>query len=574
VSRARRTAGLVRAALAAACVAVLAGCLSLPTSGPVADGVDVAPPETGLELFAPGPALDATPEEIVRGFLLAAGSGVGDDFARAREFLTTTGSQAWDPSGGATLYADADALRLTVGEIDDFGVAVSLGVEVAATLDDRGVYAQATPGSTQELGFELVQSADEQWRIASLDPGVVMSLVTFGQQYREASVYFLATDGTNRLVPDARWVPRSGSENAIVRALLAGPVEWLQPGVVSAFPDGTRLGLDGVALDQRVATVTLSTAVLDANASLRALALAQLQATLGQLQQVGRVEVSVDGTPLAVDPALATIAATPQPDRRVTVLSPEGLATVSGDRLALVEDAVPLPAGLTALALPYGEGPLVALRDGSTLVALDGPDGDVVDLLAPGGPLLDPSYDVHGWVWSGTTGVAGESGPLVVVDPGSGAALEVAAPDLDGAEVLAVRVSREGARLAYALRSGDDVTVYVAAVVRDADGVPVEISTGTPTGVPYEDVDDLVWVDETQLGVLASAEADGASTVRLIGVGGQSVTLPSVDGATTIAAGDGSREVVLVTAAGQLFGRSGTGWRQVLDDVASPAYAG
>src|SRR5690606_24961917 len=92
----------------------LTGCLSLPSDGGVHVGQDGPPADGGLEVVAPGPSEDATPEGIVQGFLLASSFGLGDDFVRAREFMTAAGTSSWNPLGGVTIYSDADPLEVIV----------------------------------------------------------------------------------------------------------------------------------------------------------------------------------------------------------------------------------------------------------------------------------------------------------------------------------------------------------------------------------------------------------------------------------------------------------------------------
>ncbi len=569
--RRRRPAAATLAVAVLAALSVLTGCVSLPTDGPVETGSDVAPPDDGLEVFAPGPAVDAGPEEIVQGFLLAAGSGLGDDFARAHEFLTAAGADSWVPTQGVTIYA-TDSLEITPATDTESGdVTVTVSATVAGTLDEEGSYTQATPGPPQDFTFVMVKTVDDQWRISQLDAGVLMSGVTFGQQYRSSHVYFLGTDDANRLVPDTRWVPRSGSADAVVEALLGGPSEWLRDAAFSAFPDGTSMGLDGVELEDRGATVTLSTQMLAANAARRALAQAQLEATLGELGHVGRVEMSVDGTVLTVDDAGAAIGLTPLAPRAPTVVTPDGLATVSADRLVAVDGTTRMPEGLDSIALPYGDGPGVGVVDLDTLVTLPTASTSSVPLLEPGGPMLAPSYDVEGWVWTGSTTASAE-GALTAVDPVSGTTVEVQSPGLAGAAVEAIRVSREGARLAYALRTDDAVALYVAAIVRDADGTPSRVAEGVRVGQALTSVRALVWVGEAEIAVLGTT--DDALTTVLVGVGGPSRQLPTVESAVALAAGDSDRELYLVTAEGLVYGRSGTGWRVLHEGVGLPAYPG
>lgn len=570
--RARRCADAV--AVGALAVAVLAGCLSLPTDGSVQQGLPGPPADGGLELVAPGPTEDADPEDIVEGFLLASSLGLSDDFGRAHEFMTPASASEWDALGGVTIYPSSETVEIEVGTAaDGLALPVTVTVPVTATVAANGTYTPAPPGTVQEFEFELVQIVDEQWRISQLDPGVLMSEVTFGTQYRDVSLYFLSSESQPRLVPDMRWVPRSRSTDDAVRALLAGPAEWLAPPAVSsAFPDGTELAIEGIVIEDRVATVALSQEFLSASAVDRAYAHQQLTATLRPLGQVTRVEISVGGTPLSVEEDLAPVAPTPVPVRGPIVVRAGELGQVTGGSVSAIDGAGQVPQSFSGLALPYADGPTIGLVGSSALVALQ-PDAEPTSLLAPGGALLPPSYDVHGWAWTGPTGPGSNAGQLLVVDPVDGTIAEVAAPDLVGVDVVALRVSREGARLAYAVRTDDSVRLYVAAIARSAAGDPVSVSTGQPIGTPMTVVRDLVWVDEVDLAVLA-ATPETDMTVLLVGVGGQTAPLPSIEGAIALAAGDGPRELYVSTSDSQLYGRSGNGWRPVVEDVSDPAFAG
>jgi hypothetical protein len=359
-----------------------------------------------------------------------------------------------------------------------------------------------------------------------------------------------------------------------VRALLGGPADWLtSPAVVTAFPGGTELGIDGVEIDGRVATVSLNAEFLGAGAVDRAYAQRQLTETLGQLGQVNRVQIRVEGNVLEIDDSLAPIATTPVPVRGPVVITPDGLALLSGNGFAALPGGHAVPAGLDDLAMPYGGGTIVGVVSGRELVALTDGGAAPVSLLSLGTEMLPPSYDVDGWVWTGPTGVGTNEGQLIVLEPRSGTVAQVAAPDLLEADVVALRVSREGARLAYAVSTAGTVQVYVAAVERDPTGRPVSISQGQPIGAPMSSLLDLAWVDDVELAVLG-AENGGDITVMLLGVGGQTAALPSVAGATAIAAGDGRRELYLVTDEGDLYGRSGNGWRRIDGPAISPTFEG
>ncbi|MFV0425944.1 MAG: LpqB family beta-propeller domain-containing protein [Beutenbergiaceae bacterium] len=545
--------------------AVLSGCLSLPDTGGVQPGVDAAPADDGLDLVAADPAQDASQEEIVRGFLFAAAAGLADDFETARRFLTNTGGQEWDPGDGVTIYADADALSYR-SHLDDPRL-VTVTAQVAATVDAQGTFTEAAPGTVREFTFELEQSSDDQWRINTLDDGVLVSWVTFGSQYRQMSVYFLSTDAAHRLIPEVRWVPRSGSENAAVRGLLAGPAQWLAGGAVTAVPDGTNLALDAVTIADGIATVALSRQILDASAADRALVLEQLTATLVQLPQIRLVQMSVDGSVLGVDED-AGLVPVPIPARNPTLVSGAGLSVLNGEALEPVPDLV-VPEGLTALALRYTDELPVGVV-GPQLVTLAG-SGEPNPVLYQGdGEILPPTIDVQGWVWTGPRSPEPIPGSLVAIGP-DGDQVQVQAPHLADLEVVDIRVSLEGARLAYVVR-GELDTLFVSSVERNPDGQPVAIGPGVAVGAPMAQVLDLVWVNDVELGVLGALEE--VVTVHLVGVGGATVPLPSIDNAVSIASGDGPRQLYLTTVDGELFGRSGNGWRVVVGGVQLPTFAG
>lgn len=569
--RTRRTLALV-----AVIVMTLTGCLSLPTDGSIQQGFDAPPVDGGLELVAPGPAEDAAPDEIVQGFLLASSFGLGDDFGRAREFMTTAGASQWNALDGVIVYSDAEPPEVTVDpEVPGaVGRSVTVRATVAATVAPDGTYTEAAPGTVQEFQYQLVQIAGDQWRISQLDSGALMSEVTFGTQYREVPIYFLSGDDEPRFVPDLRWLPRSRTVTNSVRALLGGPADWLtSPAVVTAFPGGTSLALEGVDIDDRVATVALSSEFLAASPADRAYAQKQLAETLRQLGQVNRVQISVEGNVLPIEEGLAPIGTTPVPVRGPVVILEDGLGVLSGSGVSELSGEHTVPEGLGSIALPYETGAIVGLVASHSLVALSEGGGEPTALLSLDEEMLAPSYDVHGWVWTGPTGVGSNAGALEVVHPLTGANESVPVPDLAGADVVAVRVSREGARIAYAVRTNDAVVVSVAAIERDSAGRPVAVSQGQPIGAPLTSLRELVWVDDVELAVLG-ADGSGDVTVRLLGVGGQTAPLPSVEGATSIAAGDGRRELFLATAEGDLYGRSGNGWRRIDVGAESPAFSG
>src|SRR5699024_12685544 len=99
-----------RALIAVLTTLVLAGCGSLPTSGPVEPGVEAAPDEGGGYVVADDPHTGDTPSQIVRGFQSAAVAGSAADFSTARKFLRQSATGEWG-AGAAAVVDDGGAPR-------------------------------------------------------------------------------------------------------------------------------------------------------------------------------------------------------------------------------------------------------------------------------------------------------------------------------------------------------------------------------------------------------------------------------------------------------------------------------
>lgn len=562
----RRTARLVAAS--AALAALLTGCVAIPTSGPIGDG-EVVVDAPGVAVQLPSdPVVDASPGEIIRGFLLAGSAGLADDFTVARKFLTVGASDSWNPRGRVLLYPE-DSGGPSIEESEDGSVVVTVPVE--GSVDASGRYAEASPEALPEqLVFRLARDGAGQWRITELDDGVLMNGSSFERVYRRVPLYF-ATPDRRQLVPDVRWFATSETPTLAVRALLAGPSPWLRDAVVSGAPEGAELNTDGVPVtDDGVARIDLAETPTLPEQPDRDLLQAQLLATLRPAGVTG-VQVSVGGIPW-------NESAVPVLDRDVAPES--GPYVLQGDVLAVVREGTLEPvADAPSLAGLDPHDPALSL-DETVRVVLSGPgrllllprDGSPPRLLLSGGALVPPSVDRLGWTW---TGERTSTGVLVAV-AASGEVVRLEAPWLQGRTVRSLRVSRDGARVAV-LSVGtapDDVVVDVAAVVRDEEGRPAVVS-GEPTtvGAALTDAVELAWVDELTLAVLGTSGDLGVLTTHVVPVGGPTRALTLMEG-TGIAAGRGERTIHLVDAAGVLLQRSGNQWTAVAEGVRDPVFPG
>jgi hypothetical protein len=118
------------------------------------------------------------------------------------------------------------------------------------------------------------------------------------------------------------------------------------------------------------------------------------------------------------------------------------------------------------------------------------------------------------------------------------------------------------------------VTLDVAGIVRDDSGTPQRIGDRLRVGARLTSATQVVWVDEATLAVLGASGTMTSPTMHLVPVTGRTQALPTLEGATSIAAGKGERALYLGGADGVLHNLQGTTWVTVATNVTDPAFAG
>lgn len=543
----------LRALLAAGVAAALAGCVAIPTSGPVVRG-DVQVDTAGdIDVLAEGPRPGASPVQIVDGFLLAGAVGFLGEFVTAREYLTGPVAQEWKPLDGVVV-----AGTITYGQPSED--VITLDIPVLARVDAEGRYAEAPPNASEQVTFELAEDDDGEWRIEDAPDGLILPQAVFDQQFRSSTLYFLSPDETF-LVPEVRWFPARNLPTSVARAVLAGPSPWLRDAVLTAVPDGVVLNPEAVPVDKRsgVALVGLDppSAVLAAD---RPQLLAQIETSLLGLSGVGSVQVTTGG--VLLDGA-ATL-------ERGELLSPP-LEYLKDRRLMTLEDGEPVPvAGIDAL--PKGAHEPARNGDGSVRVVLTADrlmtvpwGGDPGTTLVTGTGLVGPSVDRFDWVWT-----ARATEGVVAVQVG-GEPVDVSADFLLGRAIRSLRVSHDGTRIAVVSVGADGVTVDVAGIVRDASGTPQGLGEPLRVGASLVDATEVVWTDESTLGVVG--RSTGGVAVHEVPVSGPTRVLPEVPDLQSIA---GSSVLYVTTADGALRRLVGPTWTVVdgVEDASDPTYPG
>lgn len=571
------------AGLAAACLALapLAGCASVPASGPVMYRAVEDNAEEAIALSPPAPRDDAVPEDLIKSFLLAgsAGATATTRYETAELYLTEEARKDWSPTGSVVVYSGVPEYLVTPKGEDR--ARVTLSVQAEARVDSHGTYSEASRIAPFTTTFTLVRNEDEQWRVSDLDDGVFVATAQFADQFRATPVYFPSPD-EKFWVPDQRWFPRSAWRTSAVAEMLSGPPEWLRSAVGTAAPPGTQLAVPSVTenADGEI-EVRLGEEIADLPDPAQALLQAQLAATLtdGGI----RPEIALYAGDARLPETAAQRPALPETRGLPIALSGGELFTVSDGELTGFEEPVNLDdLSPTAIARGPEAGPVV-VRDGMKRI-VQVTDAEVVGgqrELLTGKNLVDPSVDAYGHVWSSTDpgrDVEDENklGRLLVAHA-SGPPTTLKPDWLSGRQVLGVRVAPDGTRIAVVSRTEQSTSVHVAAVVRNENHLPVQITTGVEVGAKVPDVTAVQWSGETSL--LLFTQDDDATAMHETGMGG----LPDASGGTesvqelpgvrTVTAGADSG-VLALTNDGDLYEEQATGWGDpiagAIDAVAYP----
>jgi hypothetical protein len=571
--RGRRMAtGLIAATGA---LMVSTGCASIPDTSPpqvIPQSVPAAAPADGGDLrydeIVPRPG--EAPRDIVGDFLRAGGS-IERAHTRARAYLTPAASKNWKDTAGALIIENSPYLDVREG-----GSAVQLNAQQHARLKDDGSYAPAD--APYRYPFRL-KKVDGEWRIDNPPPGLLIESSTFETAYRPYQVYFLNSAKT-QVVPDVRWyaAPLDSLPTLLVTALERGPSKWLEDSVVSDLA-GITLQTNIVQEPDRV-KVYLTNLGEQAD-TLTAGGFAQLVWTLSPLG-VGGVEVYADG---------ALIKPPDGPDRALQQradwlrFEPDGLS-VSASGYFIRDGAVwttknaplPGPAGRSAfravsVAASLDERSVaVVRRSGRGQVLSVGPPGSLRSTIS-GSTLSQPSWgsETH-QVWTVRNG---RDVMLVTLD---GHATRVDVPQQQKIDTIrALRLSRDGARVAVVAGSPGREQLWIGVVVRDNGST--QIQGLRPLDLGDVPVSDVSWSNAvTVIALLRSGEQDSNLYSIDIDGGSPAVLVPATGlpgPPTAIAAGP-----TLLTIAAETLWRTpvaSESWTKVEDRSgreSSPAYPG
>lgn len=509
----------------------LTGCGSIPSDGNVnhyADPAQSATENTG-QLVAEGPAENASPEEVVRGFI-EAGVGATDDYTVAREFLTPSLADSWQPDE-KTLVHDAP---ISINHKNQ-GQTYSVNVPVSTSIDNRGLATSYDTAENQELDIKL-EEVEGQWRISSAPNTTVLALSSFNQVFAPFTLYFYDPTFTYA-VPDIRWfADRSTVATSLVRVLLQGPAPYLKGAVSTAVPTDTVLNRNSVPVNGGTAAVDVST---DQSASsLSNLDTehfkTQLTQTLSQLNGIQAVQLSVEDQPMN-DSGLEKYVApevNPEVDQQVIGFSGKDLV-LSNDILSDDEQTTIYTSNETmqSPAMGYKRQNFAFLN--AERNSLSWVNANTRSTGITGEGLTQPSFDQYQWLWSST-----ENAEVKAVATGSSESdqnIDIQADWLKGYSVKSLRISRDGTRAAIVTQSGESTAVWIAGIRRNSENKPKGLLQPVRIASSGQ-VSDAHWYSDSSL-LLANYD-DGSAHIAYLS--GETKEIEPLEGLVDVTAASGN----------------------------------
>lgn len=575
---ARRT--VLIAALGGVGVAT-AGCVRIPASS----GVHQAPRQTAgaavpdIRTFPDPPVPGLGPQGIAAGFIEAS-AVAGPDFSIARQYLTETAAAAWDPQAGLVVFTGGSWRSPGTVVTPGPTASVVLSGTAVGRVDRTGLFSAAVTGAPFAARFRL-HLQNGQWRIADPPPGLLIAADDFVRNYAAWEVMFLNPTASS-LVPDALYLPDRGMDASVLAArLVAGPSTWLAPVVRTALPAGATLSSDVVPVVDGVARVGLAADLRGLDVPALDRLSAQVVTTLRQLApEISAVTIVVGGSPVAPGQLPAE-----QPVDSWDRYSPDVLPAVGGDLTVVavgpdgpqlmrgspdsLDPVTRVPPALFASGVPRS----LAVDAGSASVAVVSASGTAL-LVATGtgsgtgGPvrraitgrgLTRPHFDRAGLVWTvdadGTVLTwNGSSVERVGVDlRGIQAATPLALP---GVRVRRLTLARDGQRAAVVVgRRGGPATVLLMRVRRQPGTARAQVVLEAPRLITtaYPEVIDLCWLNDAQLTLLGRDATAALQVVQLRQDGSAVQELGTPADGVSLAAGPGSRQIVVGGSDGTLY---------------------
>jgi hypothetical protein len=296
--------------------------------------------------------------------------------------------------------------------------------------------------------------------------------------------------------------------------------------------------------------------------------LVQLTATLTQLPSVFSVQIKIDGVPQNITnlPYQVSLANNPDP----IVLTADGFRQLSINATPMTraseaakdwrayEFAINNQQTLLALLGPQGVGLTRLVGAKSETVLIDSRP----DLLAP---VIDP----QGYIWT----LGSLSGSQLEAHDSSGQQRFASLGWLAQSEHLGFSISREGSRIAFLLGFPGSVRIYVAAIVRDENGVPVGLSTPIRLGAAERPISAVAFVNDTTVATIARLDS-GLTYPLYLKIGGQPKRLAPIADAKEIVSNGAAAPAYVLNAEQELSLLRSLTWINIAKDILAIHYSG
>ena len=512
---------------ATACCALVVGCAGLPDSGPIEVGeAPVGSGETQGVPFAPRPPQRGEePTEIVQHFLEAMTANP-IELSTARQFLSRSAREAWQPGRRIITYAGAPEIA--------GATSVEVGLTSANWLDSHGSWRGALSESQSQITLPLT-SEEGEWRIARAPNAMIIPEQFFAERFQQVSLYFFDSSA-EILVPDPVFVPRGDQlATSLVRGLLQGPSQEMRGELRTFFPPSATLADVSVPVDNGVAEVALAGDPSDLFPESLDLLAAQIGWTLRQDPSLAAARITIGDVPVTLergvseftldeghlyDPAGAvswTGVFGLRRGRLVTAFPPEVLSTDGAF------GAADLGVRDVSVSLD-GDDAVGVSADGTTLLGAEvdaegGPTPEARTLIDGATDLLHPAWD-HAerlWVLDRTP-----RGARVSVREGN-SFRRVHVPGVSGQDVIDFLVSRDGTRLVAAVEGPDQRVVTSRLLTGGSTVTATRARTIAVAPSGGDDILDLAWRTPTDI-VLLSAVNRRLSEVHTLSVDGSPAT--------------------------------------------------
>ena len=564
---------------------VFMGCAGIPNSGPVTKvNADRSTNQSTVRYSPTGPAKNATPQEIVNGYLdamLAYPVTTGT----AASFLTPEAARGWKSSAGVEVYTEPQVssplVKDNAGNINKPAVDIHLDVVEDARLDSHNRFERLN--ARKQFAFRLSQT-NGQWRITNPQSGFLVNRKFFDDYYRPVDAYFFDRPG-KRLVADPIYLPVGDQlSTALVSSLLLGPADLLGKTARTYAPAGTRLRTSVPLRADGLAEVQFGDDLSALSDGAQQRLSAQIIWTLRQVEEVTGVRITGGGNVLypgnrgiqSIDswanfgPKFGDGRFYGVQKGRVVELSGRDVSAVDGPWGKDARQAVDIAVDSGRLAIVAGG------RDRLTIGSFD---SNKVSNFS-GENFLRPIWDDAGSVWALDS--QGSDTRLRIFEAKRFRQIPIGV--LAKFRVESFALPPDGARYAFIADVTGTSQVYAGSVIRDPNDVVVSLGKPVllqPNGTNFTSPRSLSWSSATTVTFLADdavvgtqifdSRIDGSSSIR--GTASSGTLLPDVDAIRLVTTGDGEPTQYVTDKTGHTWLlRPGGAWER-LDPIGVTALA-